>query len=174
LAYYEMKPDSHRDIWLLPLEGKKTPEPFLVTPFNERSPSFSPDGRFLAYVSDESGQDEVYVQRVDRSGGKLPVSTGGGREPVWSRDGRELFYWRENRLMAVDVETGSAFKAGAPQLLFEAPYIRQPTPGSGSQNYDVSPDGQRFLMVLPGEAAMELHVVLNWFDELNRLVPSDH
>ena len=76
--------------------------------------------------------------------------------------------------MAVDVETGSAFAAGTPQLLFEAPYIRQPTPGSGSQNYDVSPDGQRFLMVLPGEASMALHVVLNWFEELERLVPTDN
>ena len=171
LAFYERVPPAHRDIWLLPLEGDPAPEPFVVTPFNERSPSFSPDGRFLAYVSDESGEDEVYVQRVSGPGGKVPVSTAGGREPVWSRDGKELFYWSENRLMAVDVETGSAFEAGAPQLLFEAPYIRPPTPGSGSQNYDVSPDGQRFLMVLPGESSMALHVVLNWFEELNRLVP---
>ena len=81
LAYYEMKLDSHRDIWLLPLEGEKTPEPFLVTPFNERSPSFSPDGRFLAYVSDESGQDEVYVQRLDRSGGKLRCPRAAGVSP---------------------------------------------------------------------------------------------
>ena len=101
LAFYEWVPAAHRDrdIWLLPLEGEQAPEPFAVTPFNERSPSFSPDGRFLAYVSDESGQDEVYVQRVSGPGGKVPVSTAGGREPVWSRDGKELFYWSEHRLM---------------------------------------------------------------------------
>ncbi len=171
LAFYERMSSVHRDIWLLPLEGDPAPEPFVVTPFNERSPSFSPDSRFLAYVSDESGEDEVYVQRVSGPGGKVPVSTAGGRDPVWSRDGKELFYWSENRLMAVDVKTGSAFEAGPPQLLLEAPYIRQPTAGSGSQNYDVSPDGQRFLTVLPGESSTALHVVLNWFEELNRLVP---
>jgi len=109
LAYYEVNPDTGRDIWVLPMEGDRTPIPFLVTESNERSPVFSPNGRWIAYASNESGRDEVYVRPYPPgTGGQILISTDGGREPVWARDGRELFYRSGNRLMAVPVEIESA------------------------------------------------------------------
>ena len=99
LAFHERKAGGERDIWTV-ARGQE-PMPFLLTPFDERSPRFSPDGRWLAYVSDESGRDEVYVQPFPGPGAKWLVSTDGGREPVWGRDGRELFYRAGDLMMAV-------------------------------------------------------------------------
>lgn len=100
LAYYELHPQTGRDIWILPLQGEKKPEPFLVTQASERSAVFSPDGNWIAYASDESGRDEVYVEQFPKSSkGPKAVSTHGGREPVWSPDGKELYYRRRNQLV---------------------------------------------------------------------------
>ncbi|MHC4560749.1 MAG: hypothetical protein ACYS80_26005, partial [Planctomycetota bacterium] len=168
LAFRERHPITRRDIWVLPSEGSRTPSPFLVTPFNERAARFSPNGRWLAYVSDESGQNEVYVQPYPGPGRKWTVSTNGGGEPVWSADGKELFYRNRDLMMVVAVETEPDFKAGIPRLLFEGHYEM----ALGSQNYDVSADGQKFLMVRTEEelSPVRLQVVLNWFEELKRLV----
>ena len=144
--------------------------PFLVTPFNERSPMFSPDGRWLAYVSDESGRDEVYARSYPETGQKIPVSTEGGTEPVWSKSGREMFYRSGDRLMAAPVKTGTAFTVGKPQKLFDRQMAIQDNPGSGSLNYDVSADG-RFVMIDPTGKNNEVELVLNWFEELKRLGP---
>jgi Tol biopolymer transport system component len=155
--------------------GDAEARPVLHTPANELSPMFSPDGRWLAYASDESGRSEIYVQSYPGPGGKWPVSTEGGSEPVWNRNGRELFYRSGTRLIAVDVTTTQGtFSAGKPTMLFEGQY--QPSPNPQTNNYDVSPDGQRFLMLKPSAAQevapMQINVVLNWFDDLKRRVPA--
>jgi eukaryotic-like serine/threonine-protein kinase len=171
LAFIETGGDTGSDIWVLRLSDRK-PQPFLVTPFNESVPRFSPDGHWLAYISNESGRYEVYVRPFPGPGGKWQISTDGGTEPVWNRNGRELFYRSEDKIMAVDIATQSGFAAGKPRMLFEGKYERTP---ATSPNYDVSPDGQRFLMLKPDEqgaaAPTQINVVLNWFEELKRRVP---
>jgi len=172
LAFFEINPTTQRDIWVLQMSDRKA-QPFLRTPFNESAPRFSPDGRWLAYVSDESGRREIYVQPYPGPGGKWQISTEGGTEPTWNRNGRELFYRSGDKMMAVDITTQPGFAAGKPRLLFEGHY--QPTPGT-TPNYDVSPDGQRFLMIKPTEQAQaaptQINVVLNWFEELKQKVPT--
>ena len=153
-------------------QGRKA-EPFLRTPFNETVPAFSPDGRWLAYISNESGRYELYVQPYPGPGGKWQVSTEGGTEPVWNPNGRELFYRSGNKMMAVEITTQPGFAPGRPRMLFAGPYA--PSPAT-FPNYDVSPDGQRFLMLKPTEQAeagpTQINVVLNWFEELKRLAPA--
>lgn len=130
---------------------------------------FSPDGRWLAYVSSESGRNEVYVQPFPGPGGKRQISTEGGRELLWPRDGRELFYRNGNQMMAVEVTTEPTFSAGIPRLIFEGRYW-----GTGARaDYDVSSDSQRFLMIKEAEQGQaQINVVLNGFEELKRKVPS--
>src|SRR5271157_62385 len=172
LAYIEPSPITGYDIWLLRLSDRKA-QPFLQTQFNEACPRFSPDGHWLAYVSDGSGRYEVYVQLFPGPGGKYQISTEGGTEPVWNPKGRELFYRSGGKMMAVDIATQPSFSAGKPKVLFEGHY--QPTPLT-FPNYDVSADGQRFLMLKPVEAGegapTQINVVLNWFEELKRRVPA--
>jgi serine/threonine-protein kinase len=172
LAFWEVNATTGWDIWVLRLSDRKA-QPFLRTPFNESVPRFSPDGRWLAYISNESGRYEIYVQTYPGPGGKWQISTEGGTEPVWNPNGRELFYRSGDKLMAVDIATQPGFSAGKPRVLFEGRY--EPTPAT-FPNYDVSPDGQRFLMLKPSEqeaaAATQINVVLNWFEELKRRVPT--
>ena len=177
LVYYATKPDgSERDIWMLPSDGE--PVPFLATAFNERAPRLSPNGKWLAYISNQAGGDQVFVQAFPDGGPVTPISTGPGTEVVWSRDGRELFYRDGNQLWVVDVETAPGFTARRPTVLFEAPYDLE-LPANrilvGYANYDVSPDGQQFLMLRTAEAAETpgIVVVLNWFEELTARVPVD-
>jgi serine/threonine-protein kinase len=131
---------------------------------------FSPDGRRLAYVSGESGRAEVYVVSYPGPGGKWQISNDGGGEPVWARSGRELFYRNGDKMMAVDIATEPSFSAGKPKLLFEGRYNRGRW--GGHPNYDVTPDGRRFLMVKgrsrEQDAPNQLNVVQNWLDELKR------
>jgi Tol biopolymer transport system component len=172
LAFIELAPTTGLDISVLRLSDHKA-RPFLKTRFNESVPAFSPDGHWLAYISDESGRYEVYVQPYPGPGGKLQISTEGGTEPAWNRNGRELFYRSGNKMMAVDIATQPGFAAGKPRMLFEGSY--QPTLTT-IQNYDVSPDGQRFLMLKPPEQSetgpTQINVVLNWFEELKQKVPT--
>jgi eukaryotic-like serine/threonine-protein kinase len=171
LAFFEVNPASQRDIWVLRISDRKA-QPFLRTQFDEAVPQFSPDGRWLAYISNESGPNEVYVQSYPGPGGKWQISTEGGAEPVWNPNGRELFYRNGEKLMAVDIATQAGFAAGKPRMLFQGRYVLAPFPAS---NYDVSRDGQRFLMLKPSEqeqaAPTKINVVLNWFEELKRRVP---
>jgi eukaryotic-like serine/threonine-protein kinase len=172
LAFTELDPSMGRDIWVLRLSDRKS-QPFLRTPFNESAPRFSPDGHWLAYVSDESGRYEVYVQAYPGPGGKWQVSTEGGTEPVWNRNGRELFYRSGNKMMVVEITTQPNFAFGSPRMLFEGGQYMPPS-GPYSYpfpNYDVSPDGQRFLMITK-ESKPQISVVLNWFEELKRRAPS--
>ena len=126
----------------------------------------------MAYASDESGRNEIYVQPYPGPGGKWQISTEGGTEPTWNRNGRELFYRSGDKMMDVDISTQPSFAAGNAKVLFQGHY--QPTPGT-LPNYDVSPDGQRFLMIKPSEqgqvAPTQINVVLNWFEELKQKVP---
>jgi serine/threonine-protein kinase len=172
LAFVDLSPTSGRDIWTLRLSDRK-PQVLLQTPFNEGTPTFSSDGRWLAYVSDESGRYEVYVQPYPGPGAKWQISTEGGTEPVWNPNERELFYRQGDKLMAVEVATQPAFSAGKPRMLFERQYA--PSATATSRNYDVSPDGQRFLMVKTLEQEppiSQINVVLNWFEELKQKVPT--
>ena len=170
LAYSEMSPTAGDDIWMLPVERDRKARLWLETPFTEVGAQFSPDGRWIAYSSDESGQLEVYVRPYTGSGGKVQVSTDGGQHPIWARNGQELFYRNGDKMMAVAVKTSANFDAGTPHLLFEKRNpVAGPTPG-----YAISPDGQRFLMIQPIEseqAATQINLVLNWFEELKRRVP---
>jgi serine/threonine-protein kinase len=138
-------------------------------------PQLSPDGRWLAYASDELGQRQIYVQPFPGPGGKQQISTDGGNEPQWNPSGRELFYRSGDKMMAVDINTqGSA--DGKPRLLFQGDYMKTPA-GWVRPNYDVSSDGQRFLMIKPVDEAPavlnEIHVVLNWTEELKRLASAE-
>jgi Tol biopolymer transport system component len=173
LAFHEVNPKTRQDIWVFRLSDRKA-EPFLRTPFPEGGPIFSPDGRWLAYVANESGRFEIYVQPYPGPGGKWQISTEGGTERVWSRTGRELFYRSGNKMMAVDITTQPTFSAGRPRMLFEGQYLANQFPFL--PDYDVSADGQRFLMLKQGEAASQsaaqINVVLNWFEELKRRVPT--
>jgi serine/threonine-protein kinase len=156
------------EVWVLPLDGAEKeakPQPFLDTRFIRGYFQFSPDGKSVAYESNETGRNEVFVVPYPGPGGKTQVSTEGGTQPHWNRNGRELFFRSGDKLMAVDVETGAAFRALVPRVLFT----------KASPDYDVAPDGRRFLMLkaaaAPEGSPSELHVVLNWFDELRRRVP---
>jgi serine/threonine protein kinase/Tol biopolymer transport system component len=169
LTFLEINPNTGYDVYTLK-DGK--PEPFVRTASLETAPRFSPDGRFIAYASDESGRVEVYVRPYPGPGGKWQISTEGGSEPVWNPKGRELFYRSGNKMMAVDIAMQPTFSAGKPKMLFEGPYV--PTPRS-FPDYDVSPDGQRFLMLkadAQAQAPTQINVVLNWFEELKQKAPA--
>ncbi len=158
-----------RSVWILPLKGPK-PHRFDDSTTYETSPQFSPDGRWLAYSSNESGRFEIYVRPNPGPGGKWQVSTDGGTEAMWNPKGRELFYRNGKKMMAVDYTEQPAFSASKPKMLFEGPYI--PSPRSFS-DYDVSPDGQRFLMLKATEQTPgQINVVLNWFEDLKQKVPT--
>src|SRR5262249_22305576 len=158
------------DIFTLPLDRKASLTPFLRTPASEKAPALSPDGRWIAYCSDEAGRDEIYVQPYPGPGGKIQVSTEGGAEPVWARSGRELFYRQGDKMMAVEVTTHPSFSASTPRVLFEGRFTRG---HRGHTNYDVSPDGSRFLMIQGQESgASPIHVVLDWSAELSSRAPA--
>ena len=145
------------------------PTPFLATEFNERAARLSSDGQWVAYVSDQAGDDRVYVQPFPGGGQVVPVSAGPGTEPVWARDGRRLFYRNGSEMFEVEVTTGPSFTASTPRLLFDEPYRTNP---DGLANYDVSIDGERFLM-MSGSSTTEASIVLvqNWHQELLERVP---
>jgi serine/threonine-protein kinase len=160
------------DIGMLAMEGERARTPLLQEKHNETTPLISPNGRWMAYTSNESGEAEIYVSAFpDVDKGKWQVSTNGGTYPLWSPDGRELFYREGDAAMAVRVETEPVFNAGKPVMLFKGTY---------ADLWDTSPDGKRFLMIKPGESAADgapaeiprkIIVVLNWLNELKDRVP---
>jgi Tol biopolymer transport system component len=162
LLYSVANSKTKSDIWVLPMSGGGTPMPFLVTEFNEATARFSPDGHFVAYTSNESGQSEVYVRSFSlnpsgtavETGGKWPVSP--GYQPRWRRDGRELFYTSSaGKLMAVEIETKPAFRVGSPHML--------PVPQTGfDQVWDVTADGKRFLRLAEPDGPNPCNVIVNW------------
>ena len=177
LALYRSGSDgANRDLTILLLHGDRTPVPFLSTPAEERGVSFSPNGRWLAYVSAESGRDEIYVRPYPGPGGQVIVSSGGGMEAVWGPDGKELFYRNGTQVMVVTVGTEQALLVEPPRPLFDDDFVIDiATGGGGNPNYDISPDGEHFVFVESNGGAPlgQLYVVLNWFKELKERVPTN-
>lgn len=176
VLYQAQDPKTKEDIWVVPLERSRKPFPFLRTEFDERDGHFSPDGHWVAYVSDESGRREVYVRPFSHdlgagspaTGGEWLISTNGGDEPRWRGDGKELYYMAaDGKMMAVDISAGSTFHAGVPQPLFEIPLRGV---GRAFPPWDVTSDGKRFLFVGPGEETAEtpFTFVLNWTSLLTK------
>ena len=166
--------NTNEDIAIVRLDGDdQTVTPLLQTMFKEQYPDLSPDGHWLAYTSNESGNEEIYVRPFpDINAGRWQVSTDGGGQPLWARDGQELFYRNGGAMMAVPIETEPTFAAGNPEVVFEGEYA---TP-LGGRTYDVSLDGEQFLMMKEATDRSEptrIIVVLNWFTELERLVPTN-
>jgi eukaryotic-like serine/threonine-protein kinase len=167
LAFVGSRPGAGRNLYLLPTTAPHEPRPLLETPANEYAPMFSPDGRWIAYVSDISGRNEVYVMPFPNRGEAVRISTAGGVEPNWSRDGRELFYREGDRLLAVRA-SASWTDPGPPELLFEGRFERTQW-GALAANYDVAPDGRRFLMIRRKHpvAPNVIHLILNWPEALD-------
>jgi Tol biopolymer transport system component len=168
IVYYQIDPKTKRDLWVLPVASDQKPFPFLQTEANEVGGQLSPDGRWMAYASDESGVYEVYVQSFPSGGGKRQVSTKGGIGPRWRRDEKELLYYApDGKLIAVEVKGGASFEAGQPRALFEL------HSGNGvvtEPPYAVTADGQRFLLntLVDESGGAPLTVVVNWQAGLNR------
>jgi serine/threonine-protein kinase len=183
LAIDVLDPATRRDIWTIPLDLADTdhpklgePVPFARTPANEYQPVFSPDGRWLAYVSDESGVAEVYVRPYpEKAGsGRWQVSTEGGMQPIWARDGKSIYFETLTHLVmtAPCVTNGDSFTPGKPKQLMQ---MALTDPNAGDPNYDVIPNGSGILGTVenPEEARGNVHVtfLLNFTDELRRKVP---
>jgi Tol biopolymer transport system component len=173
LAFVEGHPETAADIWIQDLSDPKRPRrPFLQTAANETYPEFSPDGRWLAYTSNQSGTEEVYVQPYPGPGPRVQVSTNGGRSPAWGRDGAEIYYWQSAMMAVAARPTSTGFAVDAPRKLFDGGFtLTGPVRG-----FDVAPDGSRFLMArpkpLPPQPPIELVLVENWFEELKQRVPA--
>jgi Tol biopolymer transport system component len=174
LLFRQENSETEADIGVTSFEEEREPEILLGTPYRELHATISPDGRWFAYTSDESGRPEVYVQSFPELGGKLQVSAEGGGEPVWSRDGKELFYRSGDKMMAARIATEPELAAERPVVLFEGAY--ELSGGGVTSNYDVAPDG-RFVMIRGEQDArpteQRINVVLNWFEELTARVPTD-
>jgi serine/threonine protein kinase len=170
VIYYTVDPKTKADLWAVPMSGEHKPTPFLQTEFNETNALFSPDGRWVAYNSDESGTPEIYVRPFPPAGGKWQVSTRGGVQPAWSSDGKELYYVApDGKIMAAEVKPGSVFAAGLPAALFDAG-LRPEGLTESRSSFVVTPDGQRFLVNTNAEEAahIPITVVVNWTSELKR------
>ena len=171
LLYTVENPQTKSDLWVLPLQGDHKPIPFLRTKFNESSGRFSPDRRWIAYTSDESGSDEIYIREFSSgsaqgsgdAAGRWLISKGGGTDPRWRGDGKELFYVAsDGKLVSVDISAKPVFKVGAPRPLFQLP--------PGIIGFEVTADGRRFLIGAPlaQNASVPFTVVLNWQSMLKK------
>ena len=159
------------DLWLVAVDGDGNagePEIFLGTPANEQAPEFSPDGKWIAFVSDESGQPKIYLLPYPLSGDKVRVSIDGGRAPRWSPGGDELYFRNGDAMLAAPIPDDPR-EAGEPFVLFEERYAAD---GGGHQRYDIAPDGRFLMHTNPEQNELPIRVVLNWFEELKRLVPT--
>ena len=167
LSFTEVNRTTGADIWLLPPGRDAQPRPLLQTRFNENQPAFSPNGKWLAYTSDESGRIETYLQPFPETGDRWQVSMSGGLEPLWARSGRELFFRRDNEVWVVDVAEASKPPIGRPRILFTGPYEG---PGATIPNYAVAPDGGFVMVSADAPPKAVLDVILNWTTEWPRRV----
>jgi serine/threonine-protein kinase len=159
---------TSRDVYVLSLTGRSGPRPVVNTSAYEGGPQFSPNGHWMAYASDESGQMQVYVRPFPGPDRRWQLSSQGGTQPLWNRNGSEIFYRMGNKMMVVDVSAGVDRLLSPARQLFDQRYVFQ---NISAANYDVSPDGQRFVMIKDEAGSGRLNVVLNWTQELKRLVP---
>ncbi len=178
------------DIYQVSLAGEPTATPLVQTAANEVEPAVSPDGRWLAYTLEEAGSDfnaqpgsaqprrDIYVRPLPHvEGGRWRISTDGGHSPIWSRDGRQLFFVSQGRAMSVPIEVAATLRPGTPTVMFDLPPFYRSGARIGRQ-WDIAPDGERFLIMNPGESATSepsqsrMVVVLNWLEELKRLAPT--
>jgi Tol biopolymer transport system component len=169
ILFRSVDPTTSHDLWALPLEGDKRPFPVVRTSYVEPYGQFSPDGRWVAYQSNESGRAEVYVQPFPGPGAKIPISMNGGTQMRWRRDGKELFYIAlDGHLMAVHIRADShdgGLEPGQPVRLFAVRVGELvPLQAGYNQSYDISPDGQRFLMntITEETSVPPITVILNW------------
>jgi hypothetical protein len=178
IAYTTMKPGVPPKVGIVPLDGDRTPRPLDDSRYAQGSPKFSPDGRWLAYCSNESGKPQIYVQALPAPGAKVQVSSDGGTDPVWRRTGGELFYRNGDAMMAAPVTTSPSFTNGRPRELWKGRYSHGMSSSCGpagptSSNYDVTADGERFLMIRDDDrdaaVSRQIVVVLGWAAELDRL-----
>jgi len=175
LVATHVRPGHRQYIGVISLSGEPRGEPLLHEPYAERWPALSPDGRFVTYATEEGGRFEIYVRTFpDVNGGRWQLPSNNGNWPFWGPDGKEFFYFAtaDDALIAVPIQTEPTFQAGVPQKLFGGDYVR-----GGSRQFDITPDGSRFLMIRESqnvEQQAEIHVVLNWTEELKRLVPTDN
>jgi serine/threonine protein kinase len=169
LVFLRSTQETLFDILALSLRDPANVKTLLKTPSYEGGARLSPDGQWLAYVSNESGQNDVYLRPYPALDRRWAVSTQGGTQPVWNPNGKEIFYRNADKMMMVEVTTTPEVKLSTPRVLFEQRYAY----GAGITiaNYDVTPDGQRFIMVKDEVTGGRLNVILNWFSELNRLSP---
>jgi Tol biopolymer transport system component/predicted Ser/Thr protein kinase len=173
VAFVEARPDTAYDIAMLDVPSRRVTQ-FLNSQFNEQFPEFSPDGRWIAYSSNESKRDEVYVTPFPGADMKSQVSSEGGIQPLWAKNGKQLFYRWQDQVWVVDVKTDGGFATSKPHMLFE----KSGYSSSGiNRSYDLSLDGQRFLMVKREQRKptpiTELTLIQNWFEELKRLLPTE-
>jgi Tol biopolymer transport system component len=164
IVYRVDTPSNNRDIYRVALHGDRTPVPLLVGINDDKEPRASPDSKWLTYVSNESGREEVYVRSLAGDGGRVQVSTGGGGEPLWSRDGRRLFYRAGTGIVAATIATSPSLAVTERVPLFDGPF----TTDVYHPNYDVEPDGQTFVMVRPVADSRQLVLVINWLQELRQ------
>jgi serine/threonine protein kinase/Tol biopolymer transport system component len=169
LAFMRQNAQTSRDIYVLSLHGQPRPRPVVSSFAYEGGAQFSPDGHWMAYASDESGQMQVYVRPFPGPDRRWPVSTQGGTQPMWNSNGKEIFYRIGNKMMVVDVSGNVDLTLSQPRQLFDQRYVFQ---NISLANYDVSPDGQQFVMIKDEAGSGRLNVVLNWTEELKRLIPT--
>jgi eukaryotic-like serine/threonine-protein kinase len=168
LLFRSLDPQTGYDLWVLPVSGNKKPFAFVKTPFEEHDGQFSPDGKWIAYRSNESGRFEIYVQPFPGPGGKFRISANGGAQPRWNRNGKEIFYVSlDSKMMAAPVRLspdGQSLEPGTPAALFPVRIAGGPLPGLAKQQYAVSSDGQRFLVNLAVDegAPTPITLILNW------------
>jgi Tol biopolymer transport system component len=158
--------EGFHNIWML--SPDEDAQPLIATEFDETDPQFSPDGQWITYTSNETGRSEVYVTASDGQGRRWRISTDGGTEPIWARKGDELIYLSGDKMMAVSYESSPKFNPSKPYVLFEAPFLQR------SSLSDTSVDGRELLMIqtdTEAASSTRMFVVLNWFEELERLFP---
>jgi hypothetical protein len=169
LVFLRSSQETSFDLYTLPFRDPAQVRPLLATPAYEGGARLSPDGRWLIYISKDSGRNEVYLRPFTGPERRWQVSTEGGTQAIWNPSGREIFYRSGDRMMAVEISTTPEVSLSRPRLLFEQRYAY----GAGITiaNYDVTSDGERFVMVKDEGSAGRLHIVLNWFSDLSRRAP---
>ena len=187
LAFHENDPRTRDDVLILPIKGDEAsgwkpgkPFAFVNSPFAERDPMFSPDGHWLAYTSNETGRDEVYVRPFPGPGSKFPISTAGGTLPTWSRARQELFYAAPDghiMMASYAAADGGSFRAQKPQRWSDGRFIRRSARSGPTRSFDLHPDGNRFALAAVSANESEtrqdkLVFVFNFFDELCRIAPA--